>query len=297
MEEQSDRTNGQLTRPAPARNFAGYVLRKPSDIMQYKGACITLCGKGGVGKTTVAGGITKSDLTHKTLFVDLEGGAHVLNDDPNLDIIEVSSWSQLCAVMQKLIVNRGEYNSAVFDNMSEALELCKHHHNFYADPKQQLGLWNQITNDMVQLFRQGRDLARTNQFVMVYIMWDTTDAEDDMGNKFKHREVALNPKLAEKFMGIMDLVAWLETPPKPKKPYPPILHFDVDPLYPTKKRMNPKQQALMKLPDIIYNPDLGEIIDTIVGGKPWDVEAHTDKPAVRPTAEILAERRQVKTNG
>lgn len=286
-------TNGQLEIKRP-KQFAGYAIRTPSEIQQYKGACITLTGKGGVGKTTLAGSVTHSDITHRTLFVDLEGGAHVLDDDPYMDIIEISTWAQLQSVMQMLIANRGPYNSAVFDNMSEALELCKHHHNFYADVKAQLGLWNQITNDMVQLFRQGRDLARTNQFVMVYVMWDTTDAEDDMGNKFKHREVALNPKLAEKFMGIMDLVAWLETPSKPKPPYPPILHFDIDPLYPTKKRMNPKQQALTKLPDVIYQPDLGHIVDTLLGGKQWPADLHVDKPAAKSTAEVLAERRKLQ---
>lgn len=295
----TDAKLAQLTQPnslaitthPKAPNFGGFRIRKPSEIAQYKGTCLTLCGKGGVGKTYLTGTLSSSELTHRTLFVDLEGGSHVLNDDPNVDVIEITEWAQLNAVMQRLITNRGEYNSAIFDNMSEALELCKHHLNFYADVSKQLSLWNQITNEMVQLFRQGRDLARTNQFVMVYVMWDTTDSEDDMGNKFKHRDVSLNPKLAEKFMGIMDLVAWLESPPKPKPPYPPILHFDVDPLYPTKKRMNPKQQALLKIPDIIYAPDLGHIVDTIVGGKPWPEHLHIDKPAAKSTAEVLAERR------
>lgn len=272
----------------PTQKFAGLTIRKPSEIMQHRGLCLTITGKGGVGKTTLAGTAVHSSITHRTLFVDLEGGSHVLEDDPNVDIVEVHNWSELSIVMQRLITDRSKYNCAIFDNMSEALELCKAKYDFYSDVTKQLSLWNQITNDMVSMFRQGRDLARQERFICIFVMWDTTDNEDEMGNKFKHRSVNLNPKLAERFMGIMDLVCWLEQPTKPNKPYPPILHFDIDPLYPTKKRINPRQQALTKLPDIIYSPDLGDIVDTIVGGKEWDSVKHA-KPANKTTAEIQQE--------
>lgn len=277
-----------MTEPTPRKStFAGISIKKPSELAQHQGICLTLTGKGGVGKTTLAPTVIHSELARPCVFFDLEGGSFVLDDDPNIDVVPVKSWSELELCMQNLVRNPSPYKSAVFDNMSEALELCKHKHNFYADITKQLSLWNQITNDMVSLFRQGRDLARQEPFVVIYCMWDTTDSEDDMGNKFKHREVALNPKLAEKFMGIMDFVAWLEQPPKPQSPYPPLMHLDIDPLYPTKKRINPRQQALVKIPDIIHNPDLGDVVDTIMGHKEWPAEKH-QPPKARTAADVQA---------
>lgn len=275
------------TTPRIPTKFAGLPIRKPSEIQQHRGTCITLTGKGGVGKTTLAATITHSDIAQRCLFVDLEGGAHVLDDDPYMDIVEVHSWSELEVILQSLVRDTKTYRSVIIDNASEALELCKAKYNFYADITKQLSLWNQITNDMVTMFRTGRDIARQEQFVTIFCMWDTIDNEDDMGQKFKHRNVSLNPKLAEKFLGIMDIVGWLEQPTKPNLPYPPILHFDIDPLYPTKKRISPRQQSLLKIPDIIYNPDLGHIIDTMIGGKPWPTEQH-QKPTGRSASDVQA---------
>lgn len=319
-------TNSQLARPAPLdpytslvrpnlpplpKKFAGLQVRQPSEVRQYKGWSCGLSGRGGVGKSTLAASLINSPLAHNCLYVDIEGGAFVIDnaedhprylpeEGPHLGIVDVFSFSQLEAIMQNLIINfkKDGIYSAVFDNMSEALELSKIKHGFYTtDKNMRLSIWDDITNDMIQLFRMGRDLARQEQFICVFVMWDT-DRLTEAGNpKSDHkRDVSLNPKLAEKFIGIMDHVAWLETPDKPKPPYPPIMHFDIDPSIPTKKRMNPKQQRILGIPDVIYQPDLGDIVNTVVGGLPWPTHLHIDKPAARPTAEILAERRAKQPN-
>lgn len=295
--------------PPLPKKFAGLDVRQPKEIRQYKGWSCGLSGRGGVGKTTLASSLINTPLAHNCLYVDIEGGAFVIDDaedhpryrpeeGPHLGIVDVFTFAQLEAVMQNLVSNfkkQGIY-SAVFDNMSEAVELSKARHNFYqTDKDHRLGLWDDITNDMIQLFRQGRDLARQEQFVCIFIMWDTDRLMEQGNPRGGHkRDVSLNPKCAEKFIGIMDHVAWLETPDKPKSPYPPIMHLDIDPGIPTKKRINPKQQRILGIPDVIYQPDLGDIVNTVVGGLPWPTERHIDKPAARPTAEILAERRKLQ---
>lgn len=277
--------------------FAGLPIKQPSEVQQHRGTCLSLSGPGGVGKTTLATTIIDSDIIQKCLFIDIEGGVHVVDDEsysrkdrgwrpeegPKMGIVEPKTWMELERIMQALIQNPGPFNCAIWDNMSEALELLKAKHSFYANVNDQLSKWNTITNEMVDLFRKGRDLARTREFVTIYCMWDTNESEDEMGNKFKHRGLHFNPKLAEKFMGIVDVVGWLETPSKPMAPYPPILHFDKDPMYPTKLRISPRTKSLTNVPDIIYNPNLGHYIDTVMGGKPWPAAQHQGGKRERPT--------------
>lgn len=293
-------------KPLPT-SFAGLPVRQPREVRQYHGWSCLLTGKWGAGKTTLASTIVNSPICWNTLFVDIEGGAHILDDaedraswkpeeGPHLGIVEVHTWLELHTVMQHLITERKKLgiNSAIFDNMGEALELCKKKHGFYtAGASKEFSLWDDMTNDMVNLFRDGRDLARQEQFVCIFVSWDTEkpmDRSDPSGPT--KRDVSFNPKLAEKVMGVMDSGLWVETPPKPKPPYPPILHFtDVDPSIPVKKRINPKQQATLGIPDVIYNPDMGVIIDTLLGGVPFPVENHTNKPGGKSMQEIMAARK------
>lgn len=287
--------------------FAGFPIKQPSEIQQHRGLCLSLSGEGGVGKTTLAETVRKCNLVveggKKVLFVDIEGGSHVIDDQlpetykpeegPDLGIIEVTKWNDLVLIMQQLIQDPGPFCGAIWDNMSEALELCKGKHGFYTGAeKDQFGKWDDMTNDMVNLFRQGRDLARSREFITIYCMWDTQKHEDSMGVKFQHRGLHFNPKLAEKFMGIVDVVGWLETPPKPALPYPPVLHFDKDPLYPTKMRMSPRSKALTNLPDIIYNPDLGDIVNTVVSHKSWPIDKHTKPNAAADKLAAFRANRQ-----
>jgi len=286
---------GRTGLPQLPTKFAGLQVYQPREVRQYKGYSLAISGRGGVGKTTLASTVVNSPIAHNCLFVDIEGGAVVIDDaedrpgyvpeeGPHLGVVNVTTWGELNVVMQRLITDRKRYgiNSAIFDNCSEALELSKIRHGFYtADKKDRLSLWDDITNDMVQLFRQGRDLARNEQFVMIFILWDTDRLMETGDPRSGHkRDLGVNPKSAEKLQGIMDYVAWLETPPKPKPPYPPIMHFEYDPEIPTKKRLNPKQQSMLGIPDLIYNPDMGDIVDTVLGGKPWPHDKHIDKPAV-----------------
>jgi len=275
--------------------FAGLEIKQPEELEQYRGWSCGLSGPGGVGKTTLSGTLVNSKWVQehgKILYVDIEGGAYVIDDEPPqtarlqegpiLGVVEASSWTHIEMVMQQLHRNPDPFVGAVWDNMSEALELCKHKHHFYETPTDhRIGLWDGITNDMVNLFRQGRDLARTREFIIIYNMWDTQEHENPMGEKFKHRGLHFNPKLSEKFLGITDMAGWLETPPKPMPPYPAILHFDKDPLYPTKTRVSPRMRRHTNIPDTIYSPDLGDIVDTIIGGKPWPSEKHQKLTALQ----------------
>jgi hypothetical protein len=276
--------------------FAGLDVKQPTEIQQHRGMCLSLAGAGGVGKTTLSVDIINSPIVKRCLFIDIEGGAHVVDDEeysrkdtfkpeegPKMGIVEVTTWLQLERIMQQFIADPGPFNCAIWDNMSEALELCKAKHAFYSVVADQLSKWNSITNDMVELFRKGRDIARTREFITIYCMWDTAESEDELGAKYKHRGLHFNPKLAEKFTGVVDFIGWLETPSKPMPPYPPILHFDKSPMYPTKQRISPRTKALANIPDIHYNPSLADIANTMMGGKPFPTEKHTPKRTERPT--------------
>ena len=289
------------------KKFAGLPVRQPAEIRQYKGLCIGMSGRGGVGKTTLSETIVNSPISHNVMFFDVEGGAFVLDDaedkpgyvpaeGPHLGIVDITEWSHVQLSMQYLIREHKKLgiHGAIWDNCAEVLELCKIKHNFYTTEKsKRLSLWDDITNDMLTFFRDGRNLCRQEQFVMVFVMWDTDRLVDPSDQRSDHkRDIALSPKLAEKFMGIMDYVCWLETPPKPKPAHPPIMHFlDIDPAIPTKKRLNVKQQKMMGIPDVIYNPDLGDIINTVLGGMPWPTDKHTNTPSSKPLAQILQERK------
>lgn len=312
-----DSTNGQLVSEvvAPARRqikplprkFSGLDVYQPRDIRQYKGWSTCISGRGGVGKSTLAASVINSELAWNCIFVDIEGGAVVLDDaednpkwrpeeGPHLGIVNVQDWSTLNTVMDNTIATHKslDINCVIFDNMGEAIELSKHARGFYkAGAANEFGIWDDITNDMIGFFRRGRDLARQEQFICIFVMWDTEKlmVRNDPHGGYK-RDLALNPKTAEKVMGVMDSCIWLETPPRPRTPYPPILHFtDIDPAIPTKKRLNPKQQRILNIPDVIYNPDLGVIVDSILGGQKFPIENHADKPSARNMQEILASRK------
>lgn len=268
--------------------FAGQRLLTFDEIREHRGTCIVLSGKPGVGKTTLAATAANSDIAVPLLHLDIESGGHVINtpkmftlpdgsEIPVIQPIEVKEFVQVERIIQQLLLNPKPFNGCILDNFSELLSLCQKKHNFYGlAEKDRYSAWNKITDDMLDVTRNLRNLARNRRFVSIIVMWDTAESEvDPAGNVTrKYRDVQLTPKLAEKFKGIVDVMGYVERPDMPQKPYPPVLRFDIDPTIPTKMRISPQDKALLELPDIIYQPDLGDIINTTLGGMPWPADKH-----------------------
>jgi GTPase SAR1 family protein len=270
-----------------------------AELRAKRGVCLVLSGPPAVGKTTLAGTIIHSELAVPCMYLDVESGSHVLPDPPMIDIgngntmpalypVEIKTFQQAETAITQLNTNPKPFKSAVLDNFSELLSLCMKKHNYsnLAD-KERFSAWNKITDDMLDITRTCRDLARDKGFIMIIILWDTTDNLDDPTSNTKKtiQDFQLTPKLAEKFKGLLDTAGYVVRPPSGKQ-YPPILRFDSSPVslgdrtyysIPTKLRLSPSQEAFTTLPKVIYNPDLGELIDYVMGGKPWDKAKH-DKP-------------------
>jgi len=231
-----------------------------------------------VGKTTLAPTIRDSELVgshvgKRVALLDADAGSHVIDDFDDVDIFEAKTAGDIDSFVQQLIRNPDPYNGAIIDGGTEMLDLYKIKHA----SKNGWDYWNNIYDDYLSIVRGLRNLARNRAFFCCIILWDTGE-KDDTG-KTHWREINLTPKLGEKFLGLIDVLGYLELSPKGLPPHPPVLHFEPQQLgaqgsFPTKLRVNPRQQALTQIPLTIFQPNLGHLIDTVVAGKPWPKELH-----------------------
>lgn len=103
-------------------SFAGLRIEKPK--IQTPHINVLIYGRSGVGKTTLAGSADAVPEMRKVLFVDVEAGTLALRKtDYNVDVIRITAWEQIDELYATLLAGSHEYNTIIFDSLTELQEL------------------------------------------------------------------------------------------------------------------------------------------------------------------------------
>lgn len=237
--------------------FAGLPIQQAEDVRKSRGFLLVIVGPPNNGKTTLIITLTSSARVKRILFVDIEGGAHVLPSNAGFDIVRASSWIALHKIKEQLKKSADPYDAIVFDNFCEAQKMnLAHHHLYEVDDKTKRGIYGKSADELVNFTRDLQIVAEQQHKYVVINAWDEQREDEHTGIK-KHG-LYLTPALSTYFVGVVDYIGFLTL--GAPKPYPPILHFEARTDSVAKFRAA-QDSELFNIPRTQYNPNLGHIID------------------------------------
>lgn len=255
-------------------DFGGLKLVSPSDMRRKGGWNLTIFGPAGTGKTTVASTIAESKMGGTTVHVDVEGGTSVLAHlPPTYRIAEMTTWAQVnkfrndCRAASQL-----PFTNVILDNMTEIADM--HLQSLAVGREVQLQDYKTNTATMLKFIRDWRDMARTKGINVIFIAWD--DVEKSEEGAVIGRRVQFTPSLAKQYPYIVDNIGYLTVEPNPPK-FTRKISFV--PVRSDAKLRRAADDNSIHIPLELWNPHIGALIDTVVGGMPWD-----SKPFVKPGA-------------
>lgn len=248
-----------------AETIAGLTIHKAGS-RRYQGVFMTLYAQGGGGKTTLAAELYKIG---RTLYIDAEGGtdsiAH-LQDEPNLDIVDVSDYKQFKRLGEKLKLDTEDYVNIVVDNLSEIIDLCEIDVGIVGNDAHDLQRYKLMTREIMRQVRLYRELSRIRGLNVIICAWDS-DEKDDRG--VLKKDLAFTPKLREEYPGICTIIGHVDVTNNPDLRR---LNFAPGPKTVSKFKRS-QDSAAMKIPYQIYyginNLPLADIINTIKGKEDW----------------------------
>lgn len=273
---------------------------KPIKSSAPMGVFLTIYGPQGIGKTALAGSAVYSvEWCGRMLYVDVEGGSRSIAHLDGIDVVQISKWDHLEAIMRDVIERANPnkpgdfpYGTIVFDNISElrkALEIKM----TGDDPESTLSIrqWGELSRTMLGFVRKCRDISRFFGINIILIAWDTperTRAKESPGSKEyvmvdnpNVRQLDFNRALAKEFPGIVDVIAYLYLV-EGDEAYTRCLSFSPGKETQSKFRRAPTESA-MSIPYKIYSADpnhhiMADLFDTLRGGKPFPAKQYA-KPA------------------
>lgn len=272
-------------------SFGGLAVKSPTQIRETHGRNITIMSRGGIGKTTLAATAVKSRFACPLLVLDIEGGSYVLDEDPNIDIISILTYDDWRKFYTSLKLNwnnpdKFPYKGICIDNITELmykdLEVEKPKHK---DPRQAYGV---VTDDLLDITRFMRELTRKTMINVIINVWVERERDDD--NNATFTKVQLNPATQKAYPGIVDIVGWLDIE-NDKPAYTRKLSF-IPVRSDAKLRRAKGDVNAQKIPIEMWNPDLGAILDTLIGGDDFNA-AQFAKPSM--VAKLEAQREAAAT--
>jgi len=251
-----------------AMKIGGVTLRT-NKTNGLRGLFMGLYAQGGGGKTLLAGSVAELGAT---CYIDAEGGSEVLDyRDEIIHYADAYSYQTFINIVNGLVqlYKKGEepFKNIIVDNMSELLDMAEDHYGIQGDDKYDLQKYNLVKKDFLKRIRALRDIARQHDVNIILLLWDA-DEKDERG--VLKKDLALTPKLREKFPGIVNIIGHISS--VQGKPNMRQLSFEPSPKSVSKFRRSPTSSA-MAVPYVIrYSYDklpLPDIIRAIKGEKEW----------------------------
>lgn len=270
--------------------FAGLPSYDPISVRQTKGRNITIMAHAGAGKTTLAATCLNSRFGWPMQYVDIEGGSHVLDNNDGIDIVKIkgtAEWNKYYAELKRNYNNSEKfpYLTVCIDNLTElankriAEEKPKHN-----DPRKAYGV---VTDEIMEITRFLRDMSNATMINVIINVWIEREKDDDQGVTLTR--VQFNPAIQKAYPGVVDMIGNLTLENDPPQ-YTRKLSF-IPIRSDAKLRRAKTDTNAQKIPIEIWNPDLGAILDTLIGGDPYDAQKFA-KPTRVTQAQQAQERAQ-----
>jgi len=259
-EEQS----GVLT-PANAAKLGGLVIRKATAAKDTGGSFWTFYGQGGSGKTTLAGSCADCELGYPYMHVDIDGGIEAISHKSNVEYVAVTSYKQFDKFTAEIEKANHGYKTICVDNLSELADLCILGIAGMTD-QPEIQEWGQMTREIVHKVRQWKNIARAQGMNIIFCAWDA-DEKDDRG--VLKKELALTPKLREKFPGIVTTIGHIDVLNDPNMR---TLNFAPSPKSVSKFRRAADANSVQIPFKITYglsNLPMPDILKVVKGGGKW----------------------------
>jgi hypothetical protein len=252
------------------RTLAGTPAKKPSQIRESQGLCIMVMGPSNAGKTTLLQTLTENENYCPVAVLDVDGKAHVLKDSPHIDIYDAKTWDRIHKFEQQLLANPAPYKVVAWDGTALLQTQTQTHAGVPTQVNAMLrqSAYGRANVELLSIAQNAKILAERG-LTVIFNIWSERELEEDTG--ITHIQPVLTGAMLTKFIGLMDLVMYLEPAPPPK-PYPPILRTGGSQKYSTNTAVSPDSE-LHKMPDLVYQPSLSSILDAYHGA-PWPATRH-----------------------
>jgi phage nucleotide-binding protein len=264
--------------------FAGLTSYSPTTVRQTKGRNITIMAHAGAGKTTLAATAIKSRFGWPMQFVDIEGGSHVLDENEGIDIVKVKNtadWKRYYAELKRNFNNKEKfpYLTVCIDNLTELSNIrIAEEKPKYNDPRQAYGV---VTDEIMEITRFLRDMSNTTMINVIVNVW--IEHEKDEGEGVTLTRVQFNPAIQKAYPGVVDMIGNLTLENDPPK-YTRKLSF-IPIRSDAKLRRAKTDTNAQRIPIELWNPDLGAILDTLIGGDEFDTARYTKPTRIAPKSE------------
>jgi hypothetical protein len=242
--------------------FGGKKIRTTRDA-QTQGVNLTIYGPAGHGKTTLAATARESQYAHPIYFVDAEGGCEVLSHT-DIEYNPYYEWREIERFLRALKTEKEiPWKTVVWDNLTELSAMCLR--SISEEPT--LPDYGTLTRNMLAFIREVRELSRKRGINMIFNAWDVWEKDDAQGTFRK--DIQLTPSLQKAYPGIVSIVGHLSVNRKGQR----ILTFKPGPQTISKFRRTPDSLA-NKIPDVLVNPSLAPIFDTLLGDVPFPAKRY-----------------------
>jgi len=156
-------------------------------------------------------------LKGKTLLVDIDGGACVINDCPNVEVIEIKSdLSNFEEILQDLQTDVSKFDNIVIDNISELEKLILIHRSYNTRTKEGevLGTPSQQAYHYAQFAlrrftRAMRDLKHQGKNIILMAWKQKADVEKSEGVYICQFTPQMSEKVVYEICGIYDIIGYL----------------------------------------------------------------------------------------
>lgn len=254
------------------------AVQNSEDIFN-NGIVLGLLGRGGSGKTTTAGMISKSRHSGHILHVNMHGRPSAIQHIPGIISITPDKWERLKelrdSVMEQEIDLRDEdgAGTVILDTYTEGqnINLRKINPSGTIEIQQ----WGKSQADMMGDTRGWIDIAEKLGINILFCLWEEEDEDKD--TSMTRRHVSFARKLAAQWPGMVTFIGMIE----PVEYHPQYRHIDFTPSKRTDAKFGvaPTDVASRIPYEMWYSVDqplLADMLDVIKGDKEWPAKDYAE---------------------
>lgn len=261
--------------------LGGVAVQSLDESAKEKGLALGIYGPGGVGKTTLAATITNSELGAPALHLDCRGNPHVIaSKRDKIATLPITKYEQLEAIrkdiMQRIPAGTFPFKTIILDTITAMWSIrLRELYGAVADLD-----WTKhsaSTADVLQTVGNFYDLREAPyKLNVIFIFQETPEKRTIRGQKDQERsEIMLNKALQSQLPAIVNFMGRLWSM-EDTAPYRRMLDFKpIETQTQAKFQVDREDELTKVIPMELWDPDLGPLLDTIRGRKPWPVGKYT----------------------